>query len=196
MNRVIRRLSFPTFYTQFSTPVPHKCDINTAVAILSSHALDFISNRVEQTERLGVRLGELLRPGDLICLYGELGAGKTALARGLGLGWGTALRVTSPTFTLINEYPRAKDGMILYHLDFYRLENSAEIITTGVTDILDNDGAFMIEWPERVEHLLDYDRLSIHLRYVTEYKRGLRIEAQGERSEKLLETFRRSAFGV
>ncbi len=181
-----------------------KCAINWVVAILSNHALDFISNRVEQTERFGMRLGELLKSGDLVCLYGDLGAGKTALARGIGLGWGTALRVTSPSFALVNQYPRAKDGLVLYHLDFYRLQGSdasptsleAEIITTGIDDILDSDGAFMIEWPERVEHLIGDDRLNIQLRYVTEFKRGLHIEAQGERSEKLLEIFRHSAFGV
>ena len=166
------------------------------MAILRNNTLDFISNTVEQTERIGLRLGELLKLGDVVCLYGELGAGKTALARGIGRGWGTAMRVTSPTYTLVNEYPRAKDNATLYHLDFYRLEGSAEIITTGIEDILDTRGAFMIEWPERVEPYLDADRLSIHLRYINEYKRGLRIDSSGPRSEKLLTTFRRSAFGV
>lgn len=166
------------------------------MAILRSNTVDFISNTIAQTERIGLRLGELLKVGDVVCLYGDLGAGKTALARGIGQGWGTALRVTSPTFTLVNEYPRAKDGVVLYHLDFYRLHGAGEIITTGIEDILDNRGAFMIEWPERVEHLLDDERLIIHLRYVNEYKRGLRIDAKGERSQKLLESFRRSAFGV
>ncbi len=151
-----------------------------------------------------MRLGELLKSGDLVCLYGDLGAGKTSLARGLGLGWGTALRVTSPSFALVNQSPRAKDALVLYHLDFYRLQGvdgsptalDAEIITTGIDDILDSDGAFMIEWPERVEHLISADRLNIYLSYLTEFKRSLHIEAQGERSEKLLEVFRRRAFGV
>ncbi len=166
------------------------------MAILRSNTIDFISNTIAQTERIGLRLGELLKSGDIVCLYGNLGAGKTALARGVGQGWGTALRVTSPTFTLVNEYPRENDGLVLYHLDFYRLEGADEIITTGIEDILDNQGAFMIEWPERVEPLLGEDRLSIHLRYINEFKRGLRVEADGERSEKLLEQFRRSAFGI
>lgn len=165
------------------------------MAILRSNTVDFISNTVAQTERIGLRLGELLKQGDIVCLYGNLGAGKTALARGIGQGWGTALRVTSPTYTLVNEYPREKDGLILYHLDFYRLEGSAEIITTGVEDILDSPGAFMIEWPERIESLLEGDFLSIQLRYINEFKRGLRIDAQGDRSEKLLDTFKRNAFG-
>ncbi|HEX6386596.1 MAG TPA: tRNA (adenosine(37)-N6)-threonylcarbamoyltransferase complex ATPase subunit type 1 TsaE, partial [Anaerolineae bacterium] len=83
------------------------------MAILDKWTLDFVSNSVEQTVRLGVRLGELLQGRDLLCLSGELGVGKTALARGVGRGWGTALRVTSPTFVLVNEYPRVSDGRIL-----------------------------------------------------------------------------------
>jgi tRNA threonylcarbamoyladenosine biosynthesis protein TsaE len=67
------------------------------MAILDKWTIDFVSSSVEQTLRLGVRLGELLQPGDLLCLSGELGAGKTVMARGVGRGWGTAVRITSPT---------------------------------------------------------------------------------------------------
>jgi tRNA threonylcarbamoyladenosine biosynthesis protein TsaE len=73
------------------------------VAILDEKTLDFVSISYEQTVRLGVRLGELLFPGDLICLAGDLGSGKTALAQGIGRGWGTTCRITSPTFTIVNE---------------------------------------------------------------------------------------------
>jgi tRNA threonylcarbamoyladenosine biosynthesis protein TsaE len=120
------------------------------MAILSDQTLDFTSSSVEQSVRLGVRLGELLEPGDLLCLSGELGSGKTVLARGIGRGWGAAARVTSPTFTLVNTYPRLRDGRILYHIDAYRLENRADAITTGLEEVLQGDGAVMIEWPERV----------------------------------------------
>ena len=166
------------------------------MAILNSNVLDFTSNSVAQTERIGLRLGELLQDGDIVCLQGDLGAGKTAIARGIGRGWGTMMRVTSPTFTLINEYPRSKDRLVLYHMDFYRLEGSAEIITTGIEDILDQPGALMVEWPERVEEFLSEDRFIIHLRYVTEFKRGMRFEATGPRSEHLLKTLRQRAFGL
>ncbi|MCO5186858.1 MAG: tRNA (adenosine(37)-N6)-threonylcarbamoyltransferase complex ATPase subunit type 1 TsaE [Anaerolineae bacterium] len=165
------------------------------MAILSNKAIDFTSNSVEQTERLGIRLGELLALQDIVCLSGDLGAGKTVLARGIGRGWGTTMRVTSPTFTLINEYPRARDGGILYHVDCYRLHNSADIITTGIEDILDAPGAMMIEWPEILEPFLPVDYLLIGLRYVSETRRGLRITGGGERSLQLLTEFRRSAFG-
>ncbi len=166
------------------------------MAILDKWTLDFISNSVEQTLRLGVRLGELLQPGDLVCLSGELGSGKTVVARGAGRGWGTAVRVTSPTFTLVNAYPRSVDGRILYHVDCYRLETQADAITTGLEDILAGDGALMIEWPERIESMLSDDRFTISLAYESETRRRLRFQARGERSTQLFEAFKQSAFGA
>ncbi len=98
------------------------------MAILDERTLDFTSSSAAQTERLGLRLGELLRPGDVLLLSGELGAGKTMLARGIGRGWGTAVRVTSPSYVIVNEYPRLRDGQTLYHVDGYRLESEADIM--------------------------------------------------------------------
>lgn len=166
------------------------------MAILNENTLEFMSNSVEQTERLGVRLGELLEANDLICLVGELGTGKTALARGIGRGWGSPYRVTSPTFTLVNEYPRAQDGRILYHFDCYRLSGPADAVNAGLEDLLVRQAPTMIEWPERIAPLLPPDRLWIDLNYMNETRRTLRIEAQGERSAALLKAFRQSAFGV
>ena len=174
------------------------------MAILDERSLDFVSSSVEQTVRLGVRLGELLQEGDILCLSGELGAGKTALARGIGRGWGSSLRVTSPTFTLINEYPRARDGVVLYHVDCYRLEpvnasgetDAGQWVTTGLEDLLYGGATLMIEWPERVLSHLPEDRLWITLRYVNETRRGLRLTAEGTRALALLQDFRRQAFGV
>jgi len=166
------------------------------MAILDKWTLDFISSSLEQTVRLGVRLGELLQVHDLICLSGELGAGKTTLARGVGRGWGTALRVTSPSYVLVSQYPRLHDDRILYHVDCYRLEKPEEINTLGIEDILDSDGAFMIEWPERIESLLPADRLWIEIGHLNQTRRTLRFAASGERSARLLEGFKRSAFGI
>ena len=165
------------------------------MAILDQRTLDFVSSSEEQTVRLGVRLGELLREHDVICLSGELGAGKTAIARGIGRGWGTGYRVTSPTYTIMNEYPRSHDGRILYHLDCYRLESEMDAETIGFEDILLSDGALMIEWPENIEWLLPDNRITIHMSYVSETRRKLHIKAEGERSEALLDEFRKSAFG-
>ena len=169
---------------------------NSFMAILDENTLDFISNSLEQTVRLGVRLGELLAAGDMICLSGELGAGKTALAAGIGRGWGAGQQVTSPSFTLVKEYPRLHDGLILYHVDCYRLENSADIATVGLEEILDDGGAIMIEWPERIEPLLPEERLWVAMRYVSETRRGLRITANGDRPATLLKQFKLNAFGV
>jgi tRNA threonylcarbamoyladenosine biosynthesis protein TsaE len=169
---------------------------NTGMAILDENTLDFISSSLEQTVRLGVRLGELMAAGDLICMSGELGAGKTALARGIGRGWGAGRRVTSPTFTLVNEYPRFHDGLILYHVDCYRLETAGDIYTAGLDEILDDGGAVMIEWPERIEPMLPESRLWVAMRTVSETRRGLRITADGERPTALLKQFKQSAFGV
>jgi len=166
------------------------------MTILDEKTIDFISSSFEQTVRLGVRLGELLQVGDVVCLSGELGSGKTALAQGIGRGWGAGRRVTSPTFTLVNEYPRLRDGCILYHIDCYRLERQADIVTAGLEDILTDGGAIMIEWPEHIEPLLPESRLWIDLRHVSETRRGVRVKSQGDRPADLLKQFRRSAFGV
>jgi tRNA threonylcarbamoyladenosine biosynthesis protein TsaE len=166
------------------------------MAILDEKTLDFISSSYEQTLRLGVRLGELMVPGDLICLSGELGSGKTVLAQGIGRGWGTSYRITSPTFTLVNEYPRAHDGEVLYHIDCYRLEKPADIVTAGLEDIVQPGRTLMIEWPEQIESLLPLERLWVRLRYVDDTRRGLRIRAEGERPEILLKRFKQNAFGV
>lgn len=163
--------------------------------ILKPNTVEFISHSVEQTVRLGVRLGELLVPTDLVCLSGELGAGKTAMARGIGQGWGTDFRVTSPTFTLINEYPRRKDGRILYHVDSYRLERPEDVWSVGLEEVLEADGAVMIEWPERVLPLLPEDRLWIELSYQDETRRRVHLSASGERPFSLLQAFRAGAFG-
>ncbi|PID85167.1 MAG: tRNA (adenosine(37)-N6)-threonylcarbamoyltransferase complex ATPase subunit type 1 TsaE [Chloroflexi bacterium] len=164
--------------------------------ILDPHTLDFISSSTDQTVRLGVRLGELMQPGDMICLYGDLGAGKTAISRGIGRGWGTALRVTSPTFTIMNEYPRLKDGAVLYHVDCYRLNTDMDVTTVGLDDIFDGRGAVIIEWPDKIENWLSPDRLAIYISYLNETRRSMQFKAIGSRSEQVLDTFKRNAFGV
>ena len=166
------------------------------MAILNERTVDFTSSSVEQTVRLGVRLGELLDMNDVLCLAGELGTGKTALARGIGRGWGAMTRVTSPTFRLIHEYARSKDGRILYHLDCYRLHSEADIETVGLEDVLDSYSPVMIEWPEHVAAWMPADRLWITLTYISQTRRSLRLEAEGPNATKLLKEFKKSAFGV
>ncbi len=166
------------------------------MAILDERTLDFISSSAEQTVRLGVRLGELLNVGDVICLSGELGSGKTVFAQGIGRGWGANRHVTSPTFTLVNEYQRLNEPRKLYHIDCYRLEGDADTITTGIDDILIDGGVIMIEWPERISAILPQERLWIEFRHISETRRGVLIKAEGDRALELLQQFRQSAFGL
>ena len=164
--------------------------------ILNQQTVDFISHSMEQTERFGIRLGELLQIGDILCLSGELGAGKTALARGIGRGWGSPNRVTSPTFTLINAYPRPIDGRLLYHMDGYRLESEMDVISSGVEDLLYNDETIMIEWPEHIKSFLPHDYLWISLLPIETTKRRIVMEAFGKRPFALLQAFKQDAFGI
>lgn len=121
--------------------------------ILDQHTLDFLSHGPEQTLRYGVRLGELLAPGDLVCLAGQLGAGKTCLANGIGRGFGVAGPMTSPTFILMNEY-RRPDGKTLVHADCYRMSGGVEALNAGLGEYLDGPYVVLIEWPERVANVL------------------------------------------
>ena len=93
--------------------------------ILDAHMIEFFSRSPEQTRRIGLRLGGLLKPGDVLCLQGDLGAGKTTFTQGLAQGWGSLDTVSSPTFILVNVYRRA-DGAQLFHMDAYRLETIPE----------------------------------------------------------------------
>lgn len=162
--------------------------------ILDERSLDFVSHSPEQTRRLGVRLGELLKPGDVILLEGDLGAGKTTFAQGVARGWGSLDPVTSPTFVLINEYRRADEAR-LFHFDAFRLDGPDEATALGLQEILDSDGPVLVEWPDRVRDVLPKEALWVRLRWVDDSRRALQLEAHGARSETLLRAFRKAAFG-
>ena len=125
-------------------------------------------------------LGLAIPRGRITAIMGPSGTGKTTLARGIGRGWGTPLRVTSPTYVLVNEYPRPRDGATLYHIDCYRLERTADIATVGLEDILDGDAPALIEWPEHIVDLLPPDRLWITLTYDSPTRRRMRYTSTGE----------------
>ncbi len=163
--------------------------------ILDDRSLDFWSHSAEQTVRFGARLGELLRPGDLLTLSGELGAGKTTFVTGLSRGWGSADQVTSPTFVLVNDY-RRPDGLHLWHLDGYRLASGAEARAAGLDDLLADGGVMVVEWPEHLAEALPAERLGLTLRWSDQTRRGLRFDARGARYEALLGEFRQASFGL
>ncbi len=162
--------------------------------ILTKGSLEFLSHSPEQTIRLGVRLGELIKPGTVICMAGDLGTGKTTLAQGVARGWGSLDQVTSPTFMLINEYRRA-DTSRLYHFDAFRLRGIEDAVDIGFLELLDNGGPLLIEWPERVAAILPEERLWISLRWIDESRRGLHFDAYGHVYEHLLREYRKVVFG-
>ncbi len=164
--------------------------------ILKPGTLEFISHSAEQTIRLGHRLGELLRPGDILCLYGALGAGKTAFARGIGRGWGAIPAVTSPTFVLVHEHTRQADDLRLIHVDAYRLAEPEDALSFGLDELLVDRHPVLIEWPERVADLLPAERLNITFSFLDAERRQIFFEALGSTYEELLELLRRRAFGA
>lgn len=161
--------------------------------ILDARTLEFFSRSAEQTRRLGMRLGALLQPGDLICLNGDLGAGKTTLVQGIANGWGTLDAVSSPTFVLVNTY-RRPDRQNLYHLDAYRLANAAEGEDLDL-DLMLTSGALVVEWAERIQSVLPRQRLWVKMRWIADEQRGMVFSPEGARYEKLLAEFRRQTFG-
>lgn len=162
------------------------------VPISDSAIVKITSLSVEHTVRIGHHLGKLLRTGDVICLAGDLGAGKTALTRGIGAGWGTREAVTSPTFTLIHEHHREQNEQVLYHVDCYRLSDSAEAWGIGLEDMLYGDGVIVIEWPENIQSVLPPDRLWVQFSLGDDTQRHLVMTAASERYQTLLAALRRT----
>jgi len=162
--------------------------------ILDVNTLECFSRSPDQTRRLGMRLGTFLQQGDLVCLHGDLGAGKTTFVQGLAQGWGSLIPATSPTFVLVNEY-RRPDEACLYHLDAYRIESFLEAEQLDLNGML-GEGALVIEWPERMEAVLPEERLWVDLENIDEGHRELSFSATGRRPEALLAFFRQAVYGV
>ncbi len=147
--------------------------------------IHFLSHSPEETRSVGMRLGGLLLPGDVICLQGELGAGKTTFTQGLAQGWGSFDAVSSPTFIIVNVYRRA-NGDQLYHLDTYRLESAPEAEELDIDTMLMR-GPLIVEWPEQMKSVLPAERLWITLEHGEDDERQLCFEAKGKRAEEILE---------
>ncbi|MCZ7540603.1 MAG: tRNA (adenosine(37)-N6)-threonylcarbamoyltransferase complex ATPase subunit type 1 TsaE [Anaerolineae bacterium] len=156
----------------------------------SSAHLTYTSHNLAQTQALGQLLGALLRPGDVVCLSGDLGAGKTALAQGIGRGWGARERVTSPTFTLVHEHRREADAAVFYHVDSYRLDGAGDAWGIGLEDLWHDDGFVVIEWPERIQAALPDERLWIDFTFLGAQQRHLALQASGARYVGLLAALR------
>ena len=140
---------------------------------------DLISNSSEDTLKIGMIIGENLTGGQVVALTGELGTGKTCLTQGIARGLGISERqyVTSPTFTLINEYP----GRIpLYHMDLYRLSGSRDLVDMGYKEYFYGNGVVVIEWAEKVADILPPEVLMITLESVDGTRRKIRVSCESE----------------
>lgn len=142
--------------------------------------MQYQTNSAPETEALGQKLAQTLRPGDIIACTGDLGAGKTAFTRGVARGLGITERVTSPTFTIVNEYEGGR--LPLFHFDLYRLGSSEELYDIGWEDYLARDGVCAVEWSEVAADALEGGVIRVDLRRGdTDDQRIITIEGVGER---------------
>ena len=124
--------------------------------------MEYCSNSVAETEELGAQLAARLRPGDVVAYTGDLGAGKTAFTRGIARGLGIPERVTSPTFTIVNEYEGGR--LPLFHFDLYRLGDPEELFDIGWEDYLARGGVCAVEWSENVAGPLEDEPIRVDIR--------------------------------
>ena len=148
-----------------------------------------------ETIRIGNSIGSRLLPGDVVALMGELGAGKTQFIKGMatGAGVGKPTYISSPSFTLINEYP----GRIpFYHIDLFRLEREKEAEELGIEDYFQGEGITAIEWADKIPALLPKEMLLIRIAYTGKNIRSIEIIAKGKRYLNLIDQIRSSELGV
>jgi tRNA threonylcarbamoyladenosine biosynthesis protein TsaE len=138
----------------------------------------------DATTRLGRALGEVAMAGDLLCLWGELGAGKTVFAKGFGSGLGATETINSPTFVLMAEYPAR---LPLFHLDLYRLAGPADAVEGGLIDERQAAGVVLVEWPDRLGGALPRNRLDVEIDGIGDDPRQVRLTARGTGHERYLD---------
>lgn len=143
---------------------------------MSKHQMN--THTASETIRLAEKLAVLLKPGDVVTLEGDLGAGKTTFTKGIANGLGVKRTVSSPTFTIVKEY---EGELPLYHMDVYRLENSEEDI--GFSEYFNGNGISVVEWAQFIEDFLPEERLNIKISYVGEHKRILEFTSIGSHFE-------------
>lgn len=153
---------------------------------MAAHKQTIFTASEKETKTLGINLGNRLTPGVCLCLFGDLGTGKTVFVQGLAKGLGVPDRfyVTSPTYTLINEYP---GKMILFHVDLYRLENNVDIESLGLLDIFYSNQTVAVEWSERLNPLdLPENRIDLYFSFAGPKERKIKIIAYGLGSADLV----------
>jgi len=148
--------------------------------------LKYLTNSDKETISLGERLGTCLKVGDLVALVGELGSGKTWFAKGIALGLGVdpEIIITSPSFSLVNEY---NCGHIFYHMDLYRLESLSDVLLAGLGEYLHDGGVVVIEWADRCPEILPEWRVDVKFDILDEHRRDITISGQGPRAVEIIE---------
>jgi tRNA threonylcarbamoyladenosine biosynthesis protein TsaE len=143
------------------------------------------SKSTPETIRIGKRVGSLLLPGDVVALVGELGTGKTQFIKGLaeGVGVGKPTYISSPSFTLINEY---RGRIPFYHIDLFRLKAEKEAEELGLEEYFQGGGMTAIEWADKIPSLLPKEILWVHISYTGKHTRSLEITGKGKRYEALI----------
>ena len=137
-----------------------------------------LSRSPAETETAGYRIGRMLRAGDLVKLYGDLGAGKTTMVRGIARAFGIAgEKVVSPSFTIITEY---EGSPRLVHIDLYRIEGSRDLESTGIWDCIDSNSVAVVEWPERAGDELPEDAIVVRIEQTGDDEREITIEGIDE----------------
>lgn len=142
----------------------------------------FVSESPEQTMDFAMRLAELLQPGDVLTLEGDLGAGKTTFTKGIAKGLGVKRTVNSPTFTIIKEY---QGRLPLYHMDVYRVESGEEDF--GFEEYFEGEGITIVEWAKLIEEQLPEERLMIELFHQGDDKREIALSPSGEKYVEICE---------
>ena len=162
--------------------------------VLNHNSLEFISRSAEQTRRLGMRFGGVLQTGDVLCLTGDLGSGKTTFVQGIAAGWGSLDPVSSPSFVLVNVY-RGEDKQRLYHMDAYRLDNGTQAADLDLDAMLES-GPLVVEWADHIHEALPAENLLANFVWIDENQRDMVFIARGSRYENMLTAIRKQIFGV
>ena len=146
----------------------------------------FIAETLEDTDRLGAKLADVLQPGTVVALVGTLGAGKTRLVQAVASALGvSADDVTSPTFVLVNEYLGGR--LPVYHIDTYRLKDEDEFIELGPEEYFDSSGITFVEWADRVESCLPSDYIRVEAKVTGEKSREFSVSSHGQALESIIE---------
>ena len=154
------------------------------MSTITQRAIELETRSPEATRELAARLAAAAVPGDVLCLWGDLGAGKTVFAKGFGAGLGVQDTILSPSFVLMGEYA---GRLPLFHIDLYRLASATEALDGGLLDERQQTGVVLIEWPDRLGDSLPPDRLDVRIDGGADEPRRIRIQAHGAGTDRYLD---------